>query len=152
MPYKPKFGSRHRDFLYSRDSSVATKAGRGCFPICPHCDLPVTPGQSWDECHVGTPDALGGKSTSVGHRLCNRLDNNLNVTPTVAKVKRVRLRHLGITGPGLGPHPLPAGRRSNVSRGVNGKLKARETHAQKHAAFMARRYPFLAGETGQPQE
>jgi len=143
MAYKPRFGSKRRDELYSRECLAAHKAERGSHPICVHCDLPVMPGQAWDESHIGTPKALGGKSTGVGHLVCNRLDGAKSVTPMVAKVKRIRLRNLGVTGPGLGPHSLPGGRRSRISKSVSGAVKPRLTHAQKHAAFMARRYPFL---------
>ena len=143
MAYKPRFGTKKRDELYSRERLAAHLAGLGEHPICVHCQLPVTPGQAWDESHIGTPKALGGKSTGVGHLICNRLDGAKNVTPTVAKVKRIRLRNLGVTGTGLGAHSLPAGRRSRLSKSVSGPVKPRLTHAEKHAAFMARRYQFL---------
>jgi len=143
MRYRPRFGTKRRDDLYAREALAAHKAGRGPHPICPHCDLPVTTDQAWDEAHIGAPRCFGGKETGVGHMLCNRLDGAKNVTPAAAKARRVRMKHLGITGPGLGPHPLPAGRRSSISKSVSGPVKPRLTHAQKHAAFMARRYPFL---------
>jgi hypothetical protein len=139
MPYKPRFGSKRREALYQREALAAHRAGRGEHPICVHCDRPVTPGQAWDECHVGAPRALDGKDTGVGHRLCNRLDNNANVTPMVARVKRVRLLHLGITGPGLGRHPMRAGVRSHISKTMRHGVQPRLTGAEKHAQLMARR-------------
>jgi hypothetical protein len=139
MAYKPKFGTRRRESLYQREQLAAHKAGLGKFPICVHCNLPVTPDQSWDEAHIDVPKCLGGKSVGVGHRLCNRLDNNEVVTPMAAKVRRKRLRHLGVTGPGLGKHPLPAGRRSKVSKTINNGVQPRLTLGERLAALKARR-------------
>jgi hypothetical protein len=138
MAYKPRFGSRRREQLYQREALAAHKAGRGEFPVCVHCGLPVT-GKAWDESHVGAPAALGGKVTGVGHRLCNRLDNNRVVTPMVAKVKRVRLRHLGVTGPGLGRHALPGGRRSNISKTFADGVVARLSGTERTRQAIARR-------------
>lgn len=148
MAYTPRFGTAAREALYARDALAAHKAGRGPHPICVHCDLPVTPGQPWDACHVGAPACFGGKVTRVGHRPCNQRDNAENVTPMAAKAAKVFKRHVGITGPGLGRHPLPGGRRSPLSKSLDGPVKPRLTHAEKHAAAMARRYPF--GIPGQP--
>ena len=139
MAYKPRFGTKRREALWQCEQLAAYKAGRGNFPICVHCDQPVTIGQAWDESHIAVPAALGGKTVGVGHRLCNRLDNNKSVTPMVARVKRVRLRHLGITGPGLGRHALPGGRRSDISKTIAGGVSARLSGSQKHARAMTRR-------------
>jgi hypothetical protein len=140
--YKARFGTKRRDELYSRERTAAHLAGRGEFPICVHCDLPVTPGQAWDEAHIGTPRALGGKSTGVGHRRCNHIDNNLVVTPLVAKAKRVRRRHLGIAGPGLGRHPLPGGTRSTVRKTVRGEVVPRVSLGERLERLRAKRFFF----------
>ena len=139
MRYQPRFGSKRRESLYQRETLAAHKAGRGVFPICVHCDRPVTPGQAWDESHVGAPAALNGKTVGVGHRLCNRLDNNQVVTPMVARVKRVRLKHLGVTGPGLGRHALPGGTRAPVSKTMRHGVQPRLTLGEKLAATLAKR-------------
>lgn len=133
-----------RAALWRRDSLNAYLEGRGRSPICPHCDLAVTPGQMWDKCHVGAPRWSGGKRLQVGHRVCNQLHNQKIDTPAFAKSNRVRDRHIGAKGPGLGPHPMRAGRRSGVSKTFRHGLVPRRTHAQKHAAF-------LAGRAIQPQ-
>jgi hypothetical protein len=140
MAYQPRYGSKKRDYLYSAARTAAHLAGRGEHPICPHCDLPVKPGQAWDECHVGTPRAFGGKLTRVGHRRCNQLDNNRNVTPLAAHANEVRKRHLGIKGPGLGRSPMRGGVRSKERRTMQGGVVRRLTHAEQHAAFLLRRY------------
>ena len=151
MAYEPRFGSKHRDYLYSREKTAAYTAGRGNFPICPHCDLPVTPDQAWDEAHIAVPKAFGGKSTGVGHRDCNRLDNNRNVTPAVAKAEAVRKKFVGITGPGLGRSPMRCGRRSRERKTMCNGVQPRVSLADRHAAFLRARY-FIdaAGEEVQP--
>lgn len=136
--------AKSREDLWSRDATAAYIAGRGRNPICPHCDLPVTPGQAWDECHVGTPKFAGGKRTAVGHRICNRLANNKADTPAFAKGNRVRQRHIGARGPGLGKSPMRAGRRSGTSKSFRHGLVPRLTHAERHAAFLERRYGLAA--------
>jgi hypothetical protein len=146
MATRWQFGSRHRDNLYGEAKVAAYLAGRGEHPICPHCDLPVTPGQAWDEVHVTVPRVFGGKSKTVGHRRCNQLDNNLVVTPAAAKANEARKRHLGIKGPGLGRNPMRCGRRSRQRKTMNHGVQPRLTHAQRHALFMRARYPFLRDE------
>ena len=146
-----QFGSRHRDYLYSEARAAAELAGRGKYPVCPHCDLPVTPGQAWDEVHVTVPRCFGGKSKTVGHRRCNQLDNNQAVTPLAAKAREVRKRHLGIKGPGLGRHPMRGGRRSREKRTMCRGVEARRTHAELHAAFLRHRFFFLQDDPEAPR-
>jgi hypothetical protein len=140
MAYTPKFGSKLREQVWQLECLVAHKAGRGQYPICVHCDLTVTPDQAWDRAHVAVPRALGGKSVGVGHRKCNQLDNNQVVTPMVAKADAVRKKFLGIDGPGLGRAPMAAGRRSRVRKTMNHGVQPRLTLAQRHKAFLAKRY------------
>lgn len=140
MAYKPLFGSVAREQVWQLECLAAYKAGRGRLPICVHCDLPVTPGQDWDRSHVTVPRAFGGKSVGVGHRTCNQLDNNQVVTPAVAKADAVYKKHHGIIGPGLGRTPMRCGRRSLQSKSMHGGVKRRLTHAEKHRAFLAKRY------------
>lgn len=144
-----QFGSRRRDYLYSAARVNAHLAGRGNHPICPHCDEPVLEQQPWHECHVGAPRCFGGKSIAVGHADCNLRDNHKVVTPAAAKARRVRAKHLGVKGPGLGRHPMPCGRASSRSKSMKGRVVARVSTADAHAALMARRYPFLQPE-GRP--
>lgn len=148
MACKWQFGSRARDYLYAGCAYAAYLAGRGNHPICPHCDQPVLPDQPWDRAHVGTPRCFGGKSVAVGHRRCNRLDNNKVVTPAFHKANRVRAKLvLGTKGRGLGRHPMPCGRASGLRKSMGGRVMARISVADAHAALMAKRYPFLQGES-----
>lgn len=146
MACKWQFGSRKRDYLYAGCKTAAFLAGRGNHPICPHCDQPVLESQKWHRVHVGTPKWLGGKSVAVGHVRCNLLDNNKVVTPQRAKTLRVRAKHLGLKGPGLGRHPMPCGRASGMRKSMGGKVVARVSLADAHAALMKKRYGFLHDE------
>jgi hypothetical protein len=114
-------------------------------PDCNLCHLPVFPGDDWDESHVPVPKALGGKATGVAHRLCNRRHNNLDVTPRVAKAKRQHRKHVGIDGPGLGKKPMRFGRRDALKKTFSNGIVPRETHAQVHMRFLARRYGMERG-------
>jgi hypothetical protein len=142
MAYNPLFGSKLREQVWQLECLAAHRAGRGQYPICVHCDLPVTPGQAWDRSHVTVPRVFGGKLVGVGHRRCNQRDNNLVVTPTAAKATRVHKQHVGITGPGLGRAPMRCGRRSLQSKTMRHGVQPRLSHAEKHAAFLAKRFGF----------
>jgi|SRR6516225_10567205 len=93
--------------------------------FCNICDLEVTPGAAWDESHLGIPKALQGHVVGIAHRYCNRLHGAKVVTPMVAKTKRQRRKHLGISAPGLGHNPLPGGRRSKWKKKLNGTVVLR---------------------------
>lgn len=140
MAYRAQFSTKRRDYLYSREKNFAVLNDLGKFPICPHCNLPVTPDQAWDEVHIEIPRAFGGKSTGVGHRDCNHRDNNLVVTPAFAKSEQVRKKFVGIKGVGLGPAPMRCGRRSALTKTMRNGVQPRQTYAEKHRDFMARRF------------
>lgn len=146
MAYKPRYGTKRRDYLYSRELNFSRLNGLGNFPICPHCDQPVKPDQAWDEAHITVPRCFGGKSTGVGHRECNQRDNHQTVTPAASKARNVWKKHVGITGPGLGPAPMQAGRRSTISKTMRNGVQPRRTLAERHRSFMRARYPFLQPE------
>lgn len=140
MATRWQFGTKHRDYLYSRCRNEAGISGLGNYPICNICNQPVLPTDAWDESHAPEhPKALGGKSVAIAHLTCNRDHGAKVVTPMVAKVKRTRDKFLGIKGPGLGRHPMQGGRRSGVTRTMSGEVKPRLTLAQKHAQFLQRR-------------
>lgn len=140
MAYKPRFGSSLREQVWQLECLVSHKTGRGEFPICVHCDQPVTPDQAWDRAHVTVPRAFGGKSVGVGHRKCNQEDNNKVVTPMAAKADRVWKKHVGINGPGLGKQPMRCGRRSRERRTMAGAIVPRKSLAQRHREFLRDRF------------
>lgn len=140
MRYQPRFSSRKRDDLWSRECMASHSAGRGRLPICNLCDEPVTADQAWDESHhPAQPRVFGGKSVGIAHHDCNHRHGFIVVKPQVDKCNRVRRRHLGITGPGLGRYPMKAGRRSRVTKTMRHGLKPRLTLSQKLAAMRAKR-------------
>ncbi|WKA31579.1 hypothetical protein [Bradyrhizobium roseum] len=143
MAYRPRFGSREREQVWQLECLAAHKAERGKFPICVHCDGPVTPDQAWDRAHITVPRAFGGKSVGVAHRRCNQDDNHLVVTPAAAKARETFKKFVGIKGVGLGPTPMQGGRRSLQSKTMRHGVQPRLTGAQKHAAFMRKRYLFI---------
>ena len=110
--------------------------------FCVHCGGEVDKSTPWDVCHVGAPAAHGGDVIGVGHRQCNQEDNLTFVIPLVARGNRLHDRHVGITGSGLSDTPLPGGRRSGITRKLNGTVEPRLSGAQKHARMMAMLYPF----------
>jgi 5-methylcytosine-specific restriction enzyme A len=59
----------------------------------------------------------------------------------IADVRHIRDFHLGITGPGLGRCPFPAGKRAGITRTMRHGVKPRLTQAERHRALMAERFP-----------
>lgn len=141
------FGSKRRDAAWYGAAHQAHAAGQGfrCdgpagwTPMCNLCPLPVRPTEPWDVSHVGAPKALGGRTTGVAHRACNRRDNNLVVTPMVARAKRLAAIAAGRKGPGLGKCPMRAGRFSAETKTFRHGVKRRQTLAHKIANLRAKR-------------
>jgi len=123
-----------------REVQRAQSLGRGEKPICNLCDLPVQPDQAWHESHCPSkPKAFGGTATGIAHAKCN-LDHGARfVTPAVAKADRVFKRHVGITGPGLGSHPMRCGRRSAQTKTMCHGVQPRQSQAQRHRDCMRER-------------
>jgi hypothetical protein len=138
--YKAKFGSRKRDAIWQCECLAAWRSGRGRLPICNLCDTPVLTDEPWHESHhPDHPRVFGGKSVGVAHALCNLLHGANVVKPAVDKCNRVRDRHLGLKGPGLGRYPMKAGRRSRFTKTMRRGLQQRTTQAEKLAATLTRR-------------
>lgn len=152
MVYRYRFGTKLRDQTWALEKLAAYKAGRGELPICVHCDGPVMVGQAWDVAHVDIPRSFGGKSVACAHRRCNQRDNNLVVTPAAAKSERVRKKHLGTNGAGLGNAPMRCGRRSLQTKTMNRGVQPRLTLAQRHRAFLAKRYFLDVEDFSEPLE
>lgn len=142
MPVKRMFGSKHRESLWIGQRTAAYREGLsdGSYCICNLCGLPVYKTDAWDESHdPGRAKAFGGKVTGIAHRACNRRHGAEVVTPAVAKANAQRRFDQGIDGPGLGRNPLPAGRRSGLSRSMAGRVSVRLTLPQKLARMRAKR-------------
>lgn len=135
-----RFGSQHRDSLWLREQITAYLDGRGKLPICNLCSQPVAD-TDWHESHdPGRARSLGGKATGIAHAACNLQHGRSVVVPALAKAKRVAARHQGLKGPGLGPRPMRAGRRSRESKTFSHGIVRRLTGSQKHARMMAKRF------------
>lgn len=115
----------------------------GCRVVCCNiCGEHVDRDEKWHESHdPSKPKCYGGKSVGVAHAHCNLRHGREVVVPNMAKADRVRAKHLGLKRPGMGRHPMRAGRRSRESKSM-GKagIVTRTTLAQKHAAMLARLY------------
>lgn len=140
----PYFRTRYREALWQREELHGYKQGRGAKVFCNICDKEVVKFvDDFDESHdPAQPRVFGGKSVGIAHSLCNRLHGAQVVRPQVAKCDRIRKRHLGIKKPGMGRHPLAAGVLTKITRTMRGRVKPRQSHAEKHAAFLARRFGF----------
>lgn len=94
--------------------------------ICHLCNVKVIPGEDWDVSHE-IPLEAGGKDDSsnwyVAHRKCHRIHTAKIDMPLIAKVKRVKARHLGAN---KSRTPMPFGRGSKFKRKMDGSIVRRE--------------------------
>jgi hypothetical protein len=137
--YQYRFNSKRRENAWYAAKAAARVAGLGSNPICNLCSRPVLETDAWDESHdPGKAKVFGGKETGVAHRRCNHDHGAKVVTPMKAKADRVRRRHIGASGPGLGKSPMRGGRRDNFKITMGGGRKPRLTGAERHAAMVAK--------------
>lgn len=139
------FNSKRRETIWLRARFDAAQASRGPLPICNICDLPVLETDDWDESHhLHKPRAFGGgdgvEHVGVAHHLCNLRHGAEVVTPAVAKSNRIRRKHIGAQKPGMGRHAMRGGRRAPFKIAIGGGTKPRLTNAERHRAFIERRY------------
>lgn len=119
--------SAQREALWDSEAAKAAASGRGQFPICRLCDLPVFPGQLWHDNHDRyLPHAIGGERDGISHQRCN-LDHAHRVdVPLIAKVKRIRQKHIGAQ---LRPARLiPGSRGSGIRKRINGEVWRESRH------------------------
>jgi len=100
-------------------------------PLCNLCHLPIFTTDRWDESHFPVPKSFGGKATGIAHTLCNRRHGQQVVWPLLAKADRIRARHIGADGPGMGPRAMACGRRSRLRKTIAGRIVERLTLQQK---------------------
>lgn len=94
--------------------------------ICHMCNLRVHAGQDWDISHE-IPLEAGGKDDVtnwyVAHRKCHREHTAKVDMPLIAKVKRVRAKHLGVI---KSKSPMPFGRGSKLKKKMDGTVVRRD--------------------------
>lgn len=73
---------------------------------------------------------------------CDDLKTYCQDLPAIAAADRKADFHLGITGPGRGKCPMPAGRSDGRKKTIRHGVQPRVSQAEQHRRFMARRYDF----------
>jgi len=116
-----RYSARERTALWDQCCSEQE------FPICNICGLFVFPGQAWDVSHdpQNAPAALGGDAVGIAHRRCNRRHGAVVVTPLVAKIKRIRAKHIGAHECERGRRAMPCGRASPWRKKLSGEVVMR---------------------------
>ena len=120
---RSRLTTTQRRALYNSAVEAAKAAGREHLAcnLCPH---PILPGELWDVSHEGAPAALGGTTTGLAHRRCNRIHGATVVTPMVAKAKREADKWRDIKRPS---NPMPGGREDSRKRTMKGEVVDRAT-------------------------
>jgi hypothetical protein len=120
MTFPRRTSGKQREELWKAEAAKAVAAGRGEYPICKLCDLPIKPGSLWHENHEAhKPRWLGGVVDGISHGKCNRVWNNTHDTPLYAKNERIRKRHLDFT---RSDNPLPGGREDRLKKKIDGRI------------------------------
>jgi hypothetical protein len=77
--------------------------------------------ERWDAEHT-SPHANGGTDVRPAHVACHRIKTSTQDVPAIAKGKRVRDRHFGIT---QSASIMPGSRRSRWKKKINGEVVER---------------------------
>lgn len=124
-PPRKRLSSEQRMKLYLSECERSKLLEKGEYPICNLCGLQVKPPQQWDVSHdAHLPHAMGGNEVAIAHTRCNRLHGCTVVSPLMAKLKRIRKKHLDIH---RSSQPMPGGKDSDRYRKVSGEVVLRST-------------------------
>ena len=102
--------------------------------ICVLCEQPIASGQDWQIVHIAVPHVHGGDNVGPGHRRCHAVETATVTLPLIAKVKRVRRRHIGAFET---TDKLPCGRHTPLKKGVDGTIKVRLSSRERDEAIKA---------------
>ena len=102
--------------------------------ICHLCRFKIAPGEDWDVSHVDIPEEHGGDEVAPAHRKCHRIETAEVTAPLIAKVRQVRQHHIGAS---QSRAPMPCGRHSPRSMGMDGKIKPRVSGVAREASLRA---------------
>lgn len=120
-PKRKRLTASQREDLYDSEVAKALASGRGQFPLCALCGNGIFPGQAWHESHNKfLPHAIGGDPDGIAHERCNLDHNHAVDTPLVAKVKRIRRKHIGAQL--KTSRPIPGSKGSGIRKRVNGEV------------------------------
>lgn len=107
--------------------------------ICHICRQIIAIGQRWEAEHK-IPLWAGGtndeSNLAPAHRFPCHEEKSGKENTDRSKADRQRANHLGIPKPGK---KLPAGRRSSITKKLNGSVVERKSQSEKHREFMAKR-------------
>lgn len=120
-----KLSSSDREKLYD------LCRGANEFPTCniPGCGGLIVTGQDWVESHFPIPHAIDGNNVvGVAHARCNKFYAEQVEVPMIAKVKRIRRKHIGAH---VSRFPMQGGRHDTRKRKIGGGVVAREARTPK---------------------
>ena len=92
---------------------------------CASCTLPIPPGKGWDIDHI-IPLALGGSDTTDNMQIlcrpCHGTKTIKRDVPAIAKVERIRAKHLGAA---RSRRAMEGGRKSFYKKAIGGRVVSR---------------------------
>ena len=92
---------------------------------CASCTLPIPPGKGWDIDHI-IPLALGGSDTTDNMQIlcrpCHGTKTTKRDVPVIAKVERIRAKHLGAAS---SRRAMEGGRKSFYKKAIGGRVVSR---------------------------
>lgn len=115
--------TRARHEFPAKVKVAAFERAGGC---CEECGVTIRPGNGPEYDHI-VPDAIGGGNAIGNCRVlckgCHAVKTAKADIPTIAKVKRVRAKHINAKPPSR--RPLPGGKGGRLKRKINGEVVER---------------------------
>lgn len=125
MTFPRRTSATHRRAIWLRNQREDGMGGKCC--LCPD---PIRPGiDRWEEHHTPIPHCWGGEESELAHKRCHRIETSTVTAPMLAKSRHQVDKATDVKAPGLGPCPLPGGRRAGDPRKkkMNGQVVDRRT-------------------------